>query len=121
MRPVVRGPASDTVYGMWRWRRTDVEKAVSDVWKAHGRAEFPARLRGEELAGVDLVMLDAGIAGCAATWRENHGALDEPRRLLLARLLRDLDRVLPMLDDPQEQAYYERLRQLGRLVSGSSR
>lgn len=93
------------------------DAVVSRLWAAHVRAEFPPRLRGEELAGVDMVMLDADIAGCVVTWRACHGSLDEGRRQLMGRLLQDLDRVLPLLSDEQECAYYRRLRRLLELVA----
>jgi hypothetical protein len=32
------------------------------LWKQHMRANFPERLRGEEIAWVDIVMLDADVA-----------------------------------------------------------
>jgi len=96
------------------------EACVPPVGGARPR-EFPARLRGEELAGVDMVMLDADLAGCVVTWRANHGLLDEGRQQLLARLLLDVDQVVPLLQDDGERAYYERLGRLGRLVYDSAR
>ncbi|MFF7887757.1 hypothetical protein ACH40F_40765 [Streptomyces sp. NPDC020794] len=63
------------------------------------RADFPARLRGEELAGVDMVMLDADIAGCVVTWQGNQGSLDEDRHQILLSCVRDLDKVLPLLTE----------------------
>lgn len=61
-------------------------------------------------------MLDADIAGCVTTWLSNNGQLDETRRGWLEGSLRDLARVLPPLEQPEERAYYERLDSLGRLV-----
>jgi hypothetical protein len=63
-----------------------------------------------------MVMLDADIAGCVSTWLSNNGQLDETRRGWLEGRLGDLARVLPLLDQPEERAYYERLDPLGRLV-----
>lgn len=95
--------------------RQDAE-SVSRLWAAHLRTEFPCRLRGEKLAGVDLVLLDADIAGCVVTWRAEGRPLDEGRRQLVNRLLQDLDRVLPPLSREQERAYYQRLRQISELL-----
>jgi hypothetical protein len=86
------------------------------LWDEHKSAPFPDRLRGMELEGVEMVMLDADIAGCIGTWlgRErqlNEGPpraarpLDERRRSVLQECLVDLDRVLPLLLDG-ERAYY---------------
>lgn len=44
------------------------EHRAGRLYEEHGRAEFPARLRDSKLAGVDLVLLDADIAGCITTW-----------------------------------------------------
>jgi hypothetical protein len=90
---------------------------VSRLWKEHWDAAFPARLRGEELAGVDMVMVDADIAGCVDSWLSSSGPLDPERLSLLRYLRRDLDRVLALLDDDGERQYYERLRDLAQLVS----
>ncbi|WP_377271675.1 hypothetical protein [Peterkaempfera sp. SMS 1(5)a] len=93
------------------------EQAVARLWKEHMRADFPARLRGEELAGVDVVLLDTYIAGYVSTWLGNRGSLDEGRRQILCDCIADLDRVLPLLTEAQEVRYYEQLRELAVLAS----
>lgn len=60
--------------------RAEVERLYAD----HMVAAFPPRLRGEEIEGVDMVMLDADVAGCVATWLGNHGQHDEERQAVLA-------------------------------------
>ena len=86
------------------------------LWDEHLSAPFPAGLRGQEIEGIDLVMLDADIAGCVSTWLGNKGRLDEPRRRWLEGSLDDLARILPLLADRDERVYYERLRQLAQLA-----
>src|SRR3954447_8292844 len=86
------------------------------LWAEHQATAFPARLRGEEVAGVDMVMLDADIAGCVVTWLGASGGLDASRRDSLERCLDDIDRVLPLIQDTGEREYYERLRRLARLA-----
>jgi hypothetical protein len=86
------------------------------LWDEHRRAPFPSRLRGEEIEGIDMVMLDADIAGCVDAWLGSRGRLDEQRRRWLQSCLDDLGRVLAALDDPEERAYYERLDILGTLA-----
>ena len=44
------------------------EAEAWQLWDEHCRAPFPDRLRGMEIAGVDMVLLDADIAGCVTTW-----------------------------------------------------
>ncbi len=91
---------------------------VSRLWDEHLQATFPARLRGQDVAGVDAVMLDADVAGCITTWLGNRGRLNSDERDSLARCLIDLDRVVAALSDESERRYYERLRSLAALVLG---
>jgi hypothetical protein len=97
----------------------ELMRTVSALWREHSKAVFPGRLRGQELAGVDLMMLDADIAGCIVTWQGSR-SLDERHQALLTQLLKDVESVLPLLIDTQERAYYARLGELARLVSGST-
>ncbi|GAB3141432.1 hypothetical protein GCM10027290_14150 [Micromonospora sonneratiae] len=93
--------------------RTESEEleAVVRLWEAHLQADFPEHLRGVDLLGIDMVMLDADLAGCVSTWLGNRGSLDGRRqRTLTTRRIADLDRVLPILVGHQERAYYGRLR-----------
>lgn len=92
------------------------EDSVGAVWEDHMRTPFPDRLRGEEIAGVDMVMLDADIVGCVDSWRGNHGSLDDDRRRSLIKCTEDLDLVLPLLTDPAERRFYDRLRELARMI-----
>lgn len=91
--------------------------AVGRLWREHLRAAFPAGLRGAEPGGVDLVMLDADIAGCVSTWQTNGGALDAERHRILRECIADLERVLPGLDDSEGFRYFGRLGRLARLVA----
>lgn len=102
-------------------RKSDREKAVASLWKEHLRADFPARLRGEELAGVDMVMLDADVASCVVTWRLDPGHLDGERHQLLLRCIADLDKVMPLLTESSEVQYYKRLRELAVMTSADGR
>ncbi|MGW0435334.1 hypothetical protein ACWDV4_22690 [Micromonospora sp. NPDC003197] len=96
----------------------DELEAVARLWNVHLRADFPDRLRGVDLLGVDMVMLDADIAGCVSTWLGNRGRLDRGRQEVLARCVADLDRVLLILVGQQERAYYGRLRTMAVAMLG---
>jgi hypothetical protein len=63
-----------------------------------------------------MVMLDADIAGCVDAWLGSKGRLDEQRQEWLQSCLDDLRRVVSVLDDPEERAYFERLHALARLA-----
>ena len=95
---------------------TAEELVVASVWSRHALLPFPRRLLGEEVAGVDLVMLDADIAGCVDTWRGNRGRLDEWRRRILRDRLVDLEQVLRHLSADEEVAYFRSLRDLAQSV-----
>jgi hypothetical protein len=90
--------------------------AVAQPWEAHIQAPFPARLRGAEIVGLNIVVLDADTAGCVKTWLDNNGRLDAWRRDVIASCLDELNRVMPRLADQDEAAYYNRLRELTMLL-----
>ncbi|MEV0982532.1 hypothetical protein [Streptomyces sp. NPDC049915] len=92
---------------------------AAQLWQEHLDAAFPAHLRGVEFEDVDMVMLDAGTAGCVYTWINNGGVLDYERRRILQRCIEDLDRVIPHISDRSGRQYYKRLHRLALLVSRS--
>ncbi|MEU9500004.1 hypothetical protein [Streptomyces sp. NPDC048196] len=98
-------------------RETEREAAVARLWQEHLGADFPARLRGVELAGIDMVLLDANIAGCVSAWRNGEGSLDAERHRILRLCLADLNTVLPLLTGEDDHEYYGRLHRLAALVS----
>jgi hypothetical protein len=90
------------------------EHRADGLYEEQERAEFPARLRDSDLAGVDLVLLDVDIAGCVATWLSSGGRLDAARLAVTRNGVRELACVLPLLTDAQEARYFERLPQLAQ-------
>ena len=80
------------------------------------RAEFPSRLRGEEVAGIDLVLLDADVAGCVVNWGAGGAAQQAERDRRLRLLIEDVDVVLQTLSARREVEYYRRLRTMASLV-----
>ena len=97
----------------------DERRAVAaHLWDEHMQAGFPPRLRGESIAGVEMVLLDADTAGCVETWLGGSGGLDRHRQEMLESCLADLDRVAPLLNDQSERSYFERLRELATLALG---
>ncbi|MEV0720096.1 hypothetical protein [Asanoa sp. NPDC050611] len=84
---------------------------VALMWQAHLRAPFPRA----NVGAVEMVMVDADIAGCVSVWLDNGGHLDAGRRSVLADRLDDLDAVLPLLAG-HARDYYRRLRDLAELI-----
>jgi hypothetical protein len=94
----------------------DVRAAAKALWDAHAHQQFPPRLRGLEVEGVDPVMLDSDIAGCVASWIAQSSRLDVDCRSILMRSRDDLDRLLTGLEDDDECGYFRRLRELATLA-----
>ncbi|MEU9481892.1 hypothetical protein [Streptomyces sp. NPDC048191] len=82
---------------------------------------WPAHLNTAERAGIDLVMLDADIAGCVTTWLSNNGFLDARRLAILRRKLSDLEQVLPELDEADNLRLWQLWHQVAQLVSETVR
>lgn len=89
--------------------------AVAELWKAHREAAFPGRLRGTDVAGVEMVMLDSDVVGCVSTWLDNGGAVEDRWWDVLATCERQLERVVPELSG-YEASYYRRLLDMTALV-----
>jgi hypothetical protein len=93
---------------------------VARLWDAHVRAPFPPALRGAEIAGIDMVLLDAHTAGCVKSWLSSGGRPGACRRKTIASCPAELNTVLPLLTDPAQAAYYRRLRDLARQICTES-
>ena len=80
----------------------------SPLWEEHLRAPFPAGFRGVDFDGVDLILLDADVAGLVH--RELDGGLDDAGVAILWACVAGLDKVLPLIGDAYCTSYYRRLR-----------
>ena len=95
-------------------RRAD----LANRWAEHQRAPFPPRLRALDVDGVDLVTLDADLAGW--TTRRLAGG-PRPAGDELCRCVEDLERLLSTLADGHERRHVERLRSLAALLAEDGR
>jgi hypothetical protein len=94
-----------------------VAKAAALADQTHLQAPFPARLRGIEIDGIDMVMLDADTAGCVRTWLDHAGQpASEVRTRSISACLDNLNQVLPLLTNAVEADYYRRLRDVADLI-----
>lgn len=87
---------------------------LQSLWEVHLAEHFPPSLeKGRDYAGVDLVLVDADIAGLvqAAVSGSRTGAAE---RRLLHELGEDVARVLPTLPE-DARGYFERLRRIAVL------
>ncbi|MFE3526911.1 hypothetical protein ACFXOD_36095 [Streptomyces sp. NPDC059161] len=91
---------------------------LSRLRDEHTRAKFPPHLRGRDIEGEAMVMLDANIAGCVSS--SLSGRLDEQRRSTLLRCLAALEEVAPSIGDESGAIeYYEPLREMATLANES--
>ena len=88
-------------------------QAIANLWGEHREAEFPD-CRGDEVNGVDLVMLDASVAGCVSYF-VSRGRLDTRRHDILASDVSALADIVPQLDG-YARLYFARLHTLALAV-----
>jgi hypothetical protein len=93
-----------------------VTDRLRQLWQEHERAPFPEGLAGEEINGVDLVLIDADIAGAIASSVDAPRNLDPTSREALVLCRADLERVLPHLSNTPEGLYFARLAAMADLA-----
>ncbi|GAA1891259.1 hypothetical protein [Asanoa iriomotensis] len=93
---------------------------VRHLYARYRAMPYPREMRPADVAGVSMILLDANVAGCVHTWLANGGALDTKRWQILASCLDDLDRVLPLLTQEPDHAYFATCRTVARLVLESN-
>jgi len=87
---------------------------IEQLWREHMSAPFPQEYRGAEVNGVDMVVLDADVAGCVDTFL-SRGNLNLFQTAILGLCYRNLTCSIPMLSE-DGQTYYRRLELLAELV-----
>ncbi len=94
---------------------------IRTLWDEHLAAGFPDGCAGEEVAGIDLVLLDADIAGCVQTFVDRGGRLDVRRTAVLGRCYHDAMLVTTSMGSVEAQTYFRRLESLaGAILSALS-
>ncbi|MFC3898639.1 hypothetical protein ACFOWZ_44845 [Lentzea rhizosphaerae] len=103
---------------------TDVRAEVARLYEQHRKLRYPNGQRGVEVAGVELILVDAYAAGCASSWLENDHELDEHVLWLAPFCLDELRKVVPVFADPRSEHYrpyaahyYGRLLRMVRLIT----
>jgi hypothetical protein len=90
-------------------------QAIRACWREHAAAPFPRGLAGQEVAGIDLALLDTIVAGCVSTFLDRKGTLDTWRTATLGLCYRHLT-VVVKDTDRSARIYFARLEELARLV-----
>jgi hypothetical protein len=82
----------------------------SELWHDHQRDRFPTGCAGKEIFGVDLVMLDADVAGLVSHV-VGGTELSVDQRRILTKIREELEFVVPNLPR-HAQPYFARLAKI---------
>ncbi|MFF4324585.1 hypothetical protein [Streptomyces sp. NPDC001568] len=88
------------------------EGGLAQLCEDHLRALFPDGFRGIDFDGVDLVLLDADVAGLVQ--RELKGGLDDGGIAYLWGCIADLDKIIPLINEEYCAFYFTKLRTMAQ-------
>lgn len=88
---------------------------LAGQWEEHRRAPFPAGFRGVDIEGVELILLDADVAGLVL--RELNGGLDSNGIAILWACIADLHKIVPLINEEYCASYFTRLRTMAELTA----
>ncbi|MEU5099341.1 hypothetical protein [Streptomyces sp. NPDC020996] len=94
------------------------DERLAPLWEEHLRAPFPAGSRGVDFDGIDLILLDADVAGLVQ--RELEDGLDGAGVAVLWTCITRLGTVLPPIGQDYHTACYARLRLMAGDVAARS-
>ncbi|MFF2073495.1 hypothetical protein ACFVXG_01920 [Kitasatospora sp. NPDC058162] len=92
------------------------EDRLARLWEEHRRAPYPDSFRGIDVEDVELILLDADVAGLIQ--RELTGGLDDSGIAILWACIADLEKVVPLINSAWTDRQMDRLRRraVGRLA-----
>ncbi len=91
------------------------EDQLARLWEEHRRALFPDSFRGIDIEGVELILLDADVAGLVQ--RELNGGLDDNGIAILWACITDLDKIVPLINSGYCAVSFARLRTTAKLAA----
>ncbi len=94
---------------------TQSEGGLPQLWEDHLRAPFPDGFRGVDFDGVDLVLLDADVAGLVQ--RELKSGLDDDGIAYLWGCIADLDKIVPLINEEYCASYFTKLRTMVQVAA----
>ncbi|MFC8173932.1 hypothetical protein [Streptomyces sp. NPDC057325] len=94
---------------------TQSDGGLVRLWEGHWRALFPDGFRGVDFNGIDLVLLDADVAGLVQ--RELEGGLDDDGIAHLWGCIADLDRIVPLINEEYCASYFTKLRTMAQVAA----
>ncbi|MFD9689351.1 hypothetical protein ACFWXO_26745 [Kitasatospora sp. NPDC059088] len=96
-------------------RRAQSEDRLARLWEEHRCALYPDGFRGVDIEGVELILLDADVAGLVR--QELDGGLDDSGIAVLWACIAGLDKVVPLINSEYCASYFARLRTLAKLAA----
>lgn len=94
----------------------EIRKEFNRFWNA----PFPPSARGEEIEGVELVLIDADTMGLISRFLGNNGRLEIYERKMLQSCVGDLNTILPHMEGTPK-TYFNTLLQLANEVLHTSK
>lgn len=91
------------------------EDRLARLWEEHRSAAYPDGFRGVDIAGVELILLDANTAGLVV--RELNGGLDDRGIANLWACIAGLDKVVPLINSQYCASYFAKLRTLAKAAA----
>jgi hypothetical protein len=92
------------------------DERLGELYEALAAGPYPPGCAGEEIDGVELVMLDADIAGVASHYLRNSRPITDDHRAMLIDLIADVDRVWARLPHDAAREFYRRARVLAEYL-----
>ncbi|MFD4866053.1 hypothetical protein [Streptomyces sp. NPDC058412] len=94
---------------------TPPDGVLDRLWEDHRRALYPDGFRGVDIDGVELILLDANVAGLVYT-ELTHG-LDDSGIAHLWGCIADLDKAVPLINEEYCAGYFTNLRTMARVAA----
>ncbi|MEV8037683.1 hypothetical protein [Streptomyces sp. NPDC086182] len=91
------------------------EDRLARLSEEHRRALFPDGFRGVDIVGVELILLDADVAGLIQ--RELNGGLDDNGIVNLWSCIADLDKIVPLINSAYCASCFAKLRTIAKLAA----
>ncbi|WP_244315504.1 hypothetical protein [Streptomyces albidochromogenes] len=88
---------------------------LARLWEDHLHSLFPDSFRGVDFDGVDLILLDADVAGLIQ--RELKGELDDSGIASLWGCITNLDKIVPLINEEYCARYFMKLRTMAQVAA----
>ena len=94
----------------------DVEN-LRKLWKEHLSSPFPDESKGKDINGIELVLLEADIAGCLSGFLGSQGKMEQPKIEILKKCSHDLNSIIDLINTREKSYFIE----LGKITLATLR